>query len=157
MEYQLPQNAILSGWADRELGKMHGAGAVLAAFKGYAEGTHLPRQYAPYPIGKNKMLHEVRETDAGQEVRLIFGKVRPRRVLPTGSSQRARGRGGKPLPVLSAGGGSPPPLDAPIRLVGLLATEKDQRRLRRAGGNAAWDRLQLWLEAHELYELDGSG
>ena len=136
MEYQLPPHAVLSGWATKELGKLRQAGALLAAFKAYADGTNLPRQYAPYPIGKNRMLHEARETDCGQELRLIFGRVRPRQPPPDGTR----------LPAVGT----------PIRLIGLVATDKKKRHLRGAG-STTWTRLQLWLEVNESYQLDGTG
>jgi len=82
-------------------------------------------------------MHEARETDCGQELRLIFGRVRPRQLPADGSRL--------PMPTV------------PIRLVGLLATDKDQRRLRDNVGRAAWDRLQQWLGTHDRYELDGAG
>jgi hypothetical protein len=99
--------------------------------------TNLSRQYRRYPIGKNRLMHEARETDCGQELRLIFGRVRPRQLPADGSRL--------PMPTV------------PIRLVGLLATDKDQRRLRDNVGRAAWDRLQQWLGTHDRYELDGAG
>jgi hypothetical protein len=135
----LPPNAVLTRWAEDDLSKMGDcAGALLAAFMAFAEGRHLANEYKPLRIARRRLLHESRCNEKGLQLRLIFAKVRPRQSKASGKSL---------LPVLSC----------PIRLVGLTATVKKSRQLRDGIAVTAWHRLQIWLDAHPAYELDGSG
>jgi len=137
MDLQLPPHAVLSEWADEELQSLPAAGSLISAYKACVNGTQARNEYKPYPIGKFKF-HEARCTDNKVAYRLIYGKVRVKRNLVKTSANNLNTK-------------------YPIRIVGLVATDKKGDSLRDGIKKSVKTRFDHWLSLNLEYERDGKG
>lgn len=125
----MPAAAVFSVAAVKELKKLgpaHAA-ALFDAFSRRAETQLLPREDELFPVGKGRHLNAIRAALGKTQLRLIYVRVRADR------------RSGEA---------------AQIRIVGLLAYRKKTEHAPDHLRDVAWQRSEVWLEAHPGYERE---